>query len=719
MKGPSKDIARELIRFGFEDDTWLDLVRKTESRAALGRAGRFDLLEEVGRGGQSIVFRAADTRSKQIVAIKRLLGGADASSASRIRFEREAEISSRLEHEAIAPILASFHEKNSSYLVMRWIDGVPITEWAASEETPVTRGEILAMVARVAEGLRHAHQRGVLHRDLKPANILVDSSGAPHVLDFGLGKIDDDTNRPLTKSGLFAGTPAYASPEQIRSGVLRLDVRSDIYSLGVITYELLTGHLPYDLSGNLLDNLRKILDEDPRPPRQLDASIDRDLEAILLKTLAKDPDERYQSADAFLQDLRRYRAGDTIDAKSPTPWGRMIHVVRRNPIPTMVVAGLFALLAGFGGTMTVLYQKAEREADRAREIQSFLESTLAPAGAASRAQEIRLTEILSSLSARIDNEIEDPATEADLRTGLTYMYVRLWKWQDAGKEAARAAALHTALGAPDTDVSALLNIVGLSKTFQSNPDGIEDFKRSVNLLHESRHPVPPWCMAAARGGLAFALWRDGRVEEAEDEYRAAFALYDQVSTEDSSLSVNQAGLYYHYGAMLNTQGRQDEAEAAFQKALALYAALPAELDIHRLMCMDDYGRMLVRMGRHDDAEPFLQDALAVRPDGMTDARLGYTHWAMARVAGERGDWQKARDHIGAGAIALLSFHEKAENDGSKELRERIRNEGVDAASFSAFAARMEELEQDMASILPEVEADLTVALANRPATSTP
>ncbi|NNE07019.1 MAG: serine/threonine protein kinase [Gemmatimonadetes bacterium] len=717
MKGPSKETARELVRFGFEDDTWLTLLQRTESRGPLGRVGRFDLLEEVGRGGQSIVFRAADTRSNQLVAVKRLLGGADASSAARIRFEREAEISSRLEHSAIAPILESFHEKSSSYLVMRWVEGVPITEWAASEEKPATREEILDRIARVADGLRHAHQRGVIHRDLKPANILVDAEGAPHLLDFGLGKIHEEGNVGLTKTGLFAGTPAYASPEQIRNGVLHLDVRSDIYSLGVIAYELLTGQLPYDLSGNMLDNLRKILDEEPRPPRQADASIDRDLEAILLRALAKDPGDRYQSADAFLQDLRRYRKGDTVEAKSPTAWERLVHGVRRNPLPVVIAGVLFLLLAGFGTTMTVLYQKAEREAERAKKIQAFLESTLAPPGAASRAQEIRLTDILASLSDRIESEIDDPAIEADLRKRLAEMYVRLWRWEEAGPEAMHAVELHTELGSSAVVLSELLNIIGLSRTFQSEEDGIGYMERSLAVLETSTESVPVRSFAAARGGLAFALWRSGRVEDAEIEYRKAFALYDEATAADSPVSVSQAGLFYHYGAMLTTEHRGDEAEAAFQRALAIYATLPAELDIHRLMCMDDYGRMLVRMGRYDDAEPYLLDALAVRPDGMIDARLGYTHWSVAKIAAERAEWDRARESIGAGAVALLRFHENAKADGSKELRERILEDGIDAGSFREFAARMEELDQDMAGIIPDLETELAAALARRPATT--
>ena len=245
--------------FGFDlpDDDWLDRLRESEAQLNLGRIGSYELIEEVSRGGQGVVFRARQPGTQREIALKRLLAGSFATASMRRRFEREVEAAAALNHPNIVTVFGCETVDGNPQLAMEWVDGVPVTEWVRPRGTDaVSRDpeETLSVFLRIADAVQHAHSRGVLHRDLKPSNVLVDRDGEPHVLDFGLAKrvdVDSAADVTLTGSADFLGTPAYASPEQFHTDELTLDARSDVYSLGVLLFELLTGESPYGATRNV------------------------------------------------------------------------------------------------------------------------------------------------------------------------------------------------------------------------------------------------------------------------------------------------------------------------------------------------------------------------------------------------------------------------------------------------------------------------------------
>ena len=203
-------VGHDSSLFGFDSEAWLERLQQAEVAAALGRMGAYELLEEIGRGGQGVVFRARQPGTGREIALKRLLAGAFASPAARRRFEREIEAVTALAHPGIVTVHGVEQVEGAPVLAMEWVAGVPVTEWAARRARP----EVLQLFLQLCEALQHAHQRGVLHRDLKPSNVLVDASGRPRVLDFGLAKRSTDQGSTISRSGEFLGTPAYAPPEQ-------------------------------------------------------------------------------------------------------------------------------------------------------------------------------------------------------------------------------------------------------------------------------------------------------------------------------------------------------------------------------------------------------------------------------------------------------------------------------------------------------------------------
>ncbi|MGE3110082.1 MAG: WD40 repeat domain-containing serine/threonine protein kinase [Vicinamibacterales bacterium] len=285
----------------------------------------YRLLEEINRGSQGVVYRAVQERTKRIVAIKMLLGGSFASSKQRARFEREIEIAASLNHPGIVTIYDNTPVRGGRFAyAMEYIEGgVPLGVWAVQvlgDDRERVRAK-LTMAATLCDAVHYAHQRGVIHRDLKPANILVDAHSNPHVLDFGIARYTaaDHVNWTLTLE--FAGTLAYASPEQIAGRADGIDVRTDVYSLGVIVFEMLTGRLPHVIDGqSIAETVRLVTEQDA--PRL--ASIDKfwrgDLDTILAKVLERDATRRYQSAAALAAEIRRHLAGQSIEARRNSSW---------------------------------------------------------------------------------------------------------------------------------------------------------------------------------------------------------------------------------------------------------------------------------------------------------------------------------------------------------------------------------------------------------------
>jgi TolB-like protein/Flp pilus assembly protein TadD len=306
--------------------------------------GDYELLEQIGRGGQGIVFRARQKSLNRIVALKVIGLGRWATEAHLKRFRLEAEAAARLEHPGIVPIYEVGERDGSCYFSMRFVEGGQLDEVARRK--PMSIRQAVELIVKVARTVHYAHEHGILHRDIKPGNILLDAKGEPHLTDFGLARLVEFESS-VTHTLDVLGTPSYMAPEQAVGNNAAISSGTDVYGLGAVLYQLLTGQPPF-AGGTTYETIKLLLDTEPRQPRLLNPKIDRDLSTICLKCLEKDPQRRYSSALALAEDLERWLKHEPIQARHTGVFARGRKWVRRNPTTGVLIASLVALAAAVG-----------------------------------------------------------------------------------------------------------------------------------------------------------------------------------------------------------------------------------------------------------------------------------------------------------------------------------------------------------------------------------
>src|SRR6184192_812990 len=316
------------------------------ARAAelLGELGDYELLEEIGRGGQGVVFRARQKSLNRTVALKVISLGQWASKAHLKRFRREAEAAASLDHPSIVPIHEVGERDGSCYFSMKFVEGGQLDE--VSRRRPISIRHAAELIAKVARTVHYAHEHGILHRDIKPGNILLDDKGEPHLTDFGLARLVE-TESTMTRTLEVLGTPSYMAPEQAAGNNAAVSSVTDVYGLGAVLYQLLTDHPPF-AGGTTYETIKLLLDTEPRQPRLLNPKIDRDLSTICLKCLDKDPQRRYPSALALAEDLECWLKHEPIQARRTGIFARGKKWVQRNPSSALLAASLIALATAAG-----------------------------------------------------------------------------------------------------------------------------------------------------------------------------------------------------------------------------------------------------------------------------------------------------------------------------------------------------------------------------------
>lgn len=298
--------------------------------AAVGQLfGEYELLAMIARGGMGVVYRARQTTLNRVVALKMILAGRLANPEDVARFHTEAEAAARLKHPNIVPVHDVGACDGQHYFTMDYIDGMSLDQKVS--QGPLASKAAARYVRILARAVQYAHRQGILHRDLKPSNVLVDADDEPHITDFGLAKRlgNDKASSGQTRSGTILGTPSYMAPEQAQGKTALVGPGADVYSLGAILYELLTGRPPFRAE-TALDTVMQVIDHQPVPPRLLNPNIDHDLETICLKCLEKSIPMRYASAEELGEDLQRYLSGDSISARSFNVLDRLAHVLHRD-----------------------------------------------------------------------------------------------------------------------------------------------------------------------------------------------------------------------------------------------------------------------------------------------------------------------------------------------------------------------------------------------------
>lgn len=342
----------------------------------------YEIKEELSRGGQGIVYRAIQRSTKREVAIKVLLEGPFASRDARRRFEREIELVAGFKHPNIVTVFDSgMMSDGRQYCVMDHVSGIRLDRYIADHCLGIK--EALGLFVMVCDAVNYAHRRGVIHRDLKPSNILVDEQGQPRVLDFGMAKqLDDPGDTQLTAIGIVAGTLPYLSPELARRNHSDVDIRTDVYSLGVVLYEILTGRYPHSMSGDIIEVLKRIADTPPISPSRTTRSLQTnagkgprieplpsrghrerlnpDVGTILLKALAQSQEHRYQSAGDMARDIRHYLDGEPIEARGDSTWYALKMGVRRYKWPVAAAALFILLITGSAIALALIYGRQGR-----------------------------------------------------------------------------------------------------------------------------------------------------------------------------------------------------------------------------------------------------------------------------------------------------------------------------------------------------------------------
>lgn len=430
--------------------------------AASGMIGPFKIERLIGEGGMGQVFLASQTNPERQVALK-LLRGSSRSRTLLNRFRREVRVLGRLEHPGIARIYeagtSDGPEDAISYFAMEYVQGPRLTQHAAAVKLD-TPG-ILRLMIRIADAVQHAHSKGVIHRDLKPANILVDESGQnstathstdpmlrgaqPKILDFGVARLlEADTQvTALTEQGLLVGTVAYMSPEQLAGDADGLDTRTDIYSMGVILYELLSGQLPHDVMGKqIAEAARMVRELEPRPLRSAGqhVRIDRDLATIVAKALEKDRNRRYPTAAAFAADLEHYLNNEPITARPASVVYQVSKFARRNrSLVTVAAIGALATLAGLAFSIYSLKreqqarEQATKEASLSSAVRRYLiDGLLISAAPDRKGYDVKVVDVLADAASGIHESFADhPEVEVEVRTQLAEVLTQLGKWKES------------------------------------------------------------------------------------------------------------------------------------------------------------------------------------------------------------------------------------------------------------------------------------------------
>jgi tetratricopeptide (TPR) repeat protein len=590
--------------FDLGSDDWVELVRAAETPEAFGSLGQYQLVAEAGRGGQGVVYRAQQPGTGRTIAVKRLLAGTLASPAALRRFEREIEASTALNHPGIVTVYGADVIDGAPVLTMEWVEGVPITTWARGRP----RTEVLRCFLGVCDAVQHAHQRGVLHRDLKPSNVVVDEADRPRVLDFGLAKLVSDGASSITASRGFVGTPAYAAPEQWRGE--ELDVRAEVYSLGALLFEMLTGRRLVEGEG--LDALLRAAESlTPLRPSAYTRSVPRELDAIVGKAVAAEPAERFQSVDAFADDLRRFLSGAPVLAHPPSTWYVLRKLCARNPWSAAAFAALVLATAGYAASSIVQAGRLAQQRDRARAEQEnaervlsfLLDDVITAADPSVFGHQPTLLEILRQAAPRVPERFTGAAA-ARVHHELARAFMRQGSYGDAVAEARRALAESSEGPAFGPSDLAVLEMSLAEALYHAGEYGeAQPLARKALAVFEQGGPGEQARLYAALHVLGSICKTTGALGEALELSRRAMA------AAPSALEKVQERLTT--SSLLYKLGKTEECLAEGRIGLAEAIALEGESSVLVAKFHGDIGGTLELLGRDAEAEAELRLAIAI------------------------------------------------------------------------------------------------------------
>jgi len=681
----------------------LDAICQDDLRFLRDELVDYEVLERVQYGGQGIVYKGVQRATKRIVAIKVLLDGPLATPRQRQRFAREVELCSRLQHVNIVTLYESGVIRGRNYCAMEFVEGLPIDEYVLLH-APAAQ-QIVRLFVTVCRAINYAHQRGIIHRDLSPANIMVDLESQPHILDFGLAKdawTDGEQGQAISMAGQVVGTLPYLSPEQVGGLDGQVDVRSDIYSLGAVLYQLLSGSPLYPDADSPSALRESILNAEPLPLRaaarrcraeapQAPDGLTRDTEMILCKALAKDKERRYQSAAALADDLERYLVGDAVEARAQSRWYLLRKAIRRHRL-VFGVAAAFLLAVGAGSAaVTALWIEAAAQRDNARQAtrvaHSMFDKVVTEVDSAIRPLAGGI-EVRNRLLGYVAAELPSLERLVASDTKLVNVLEKLHECQgdvDAAQGRRLEAQQHyrtfldIALRERDAEPSSLEATSDLVRAHRKLASVADDadahFERAIELAQrlvgEQPHTTEfRYALCQTQIEFGHRLFLEGAYERATQQVDAGIALaqsLDSAQPADDRWAALMALAQERASELRFKLGDGPRAIAALEECLrlrqGLSAAHPADVDCRHKMLRASLrlGNAYRDAGRPEAARQLFEQAVAAG-EYLTLVDPGVSDWkrdlivareALATLLLNAGDFERARPHCEA-VLAMAS-----------------------------------------------------------------
>jgi serine/threonine protein kinase/Tfp pilus assembly protein PilF len=626
-----------------------------ERRPLPGRIGPYAVRGILGEGGMGVVYRAEQMEPiRREVALKLIKRGMDTDRVVA-RFEAERQTLARMDHPSIAKVLdAGADEHGQPYFVMELVRGLPLTEYC--ENRDLATRQRLDLFRTVCRAVQHAHGKGIVHRDLKPSNILVteqDGLPLPKIIDWGIAKATQESSAEktaLTQEGQLVGTLDYMSPEQAGGDRQPLDLRTDVYSLGVILYELLTGDLPFDTRERpVMEAARVILEEPPRSFRQTGLrprQINRDIETILFKALEKERDRRYSSAGALADDIDRFLSSRPILARPPSTAYQLKKLVARHKAPFAFLAALFVLLTASSVTMSLMYEgqrrerlRAEKEARKAERINEFLQEMLASADPRTHGRDVTVKDVVDAAGAGIDSSLaEEPEVQAAVRQTLAVVYMAIDECDAAEKQLDSAlVTLRRTLGEEHNEVASVMDNQSFLHWRRGEYARAESLSRIALAIHEESGDVEG--ILVSMNNLGSFVCLQNRPSEAgpilEETVRRRREFSGETNPE-LAINLNQLAWFYF------TQGRYEDCERLVKESLAIRRGLyPDGPNAGVAQSLQNLGVLLRVQGEYDEAEPLLRESAE-----MNEELFGEEHVGTASARGSYAEFLEAIGILG-------------------------------------------------------------------------
>jgi serine/threonine protein kinase/tetratricopeptide (TPR) repeat protein len=638
--------------------------------------GPFEVLGVLGRGGMGTVYRVRQRRPDRIVALKVMSGGWWSPALLR-RFEFEVQFQARLQHPGIAQVYESGTAEVGGvampYFAMELVEGPRLTDFAAQRRLGLR--ERIELLAQVCDAVHHAHQRGVIHRDLKPGNIVVTASGQPKVLDFGVARVMDGDEAPATtahtQTGELLGTRPYMSPEQVTGRSDEIDTRTDVYSLGVIAFELLSGRPPLEMPASVPAAVRRICEDEPPRLGTIARALRGDLETIVAKALEKAREQRYASVADFAADLRRYLNHEPIFARPASVTDQLVKFARRN----RALVGGAALTAGalvlgiFGTTYGLLRARSERdaavaaresehEARRVAERQASIAQAVNelllrmfdsadPLGDSGEStSELTVRALLERESARLDSALHDhPLVEASVRNTIGIAFKNLAQYDEAERHLRRALELFERFADSDpAHVARAERELGSLLVYRGDAqEGICYFERGLAREREISGPAS-LTTATAEARLAWSYVETGEVAQAEILLRRAMQSLEAGEPEQTCEAL--VGVYNNIARIHRFRGQNDDALTWYDEAAALLRARHGEFHPTMAAIYCNTGLIYAERKEFDEAERRYALAMRLREKayGPDHPRVADIHANIAVLMAERGRPDEAIEH---------------------------------------------------------------------------